>query len=348
MTIKDIAREAGVAVGTASRVLNNNPNVSDETRKKVMEVVRKHNFRLNSNAKHLKQQNNDGIAIIVKGTKNMLFADLVETLQGLVEEKGYACLIYYLDEENDEVQQAIQICVERLPMGILFLGSNLENFRKGFANIKIPCVMVTNAAESLGFENLSSVSIDDGNAAKTAVEYLIRLGHRKIGILGGEMEYDNPAKRRYQGCESAFERCDISFSPDIQFEQASFSMESGYKAMVRLLEKMPAITAVFAFSDVMALGAIRAIRDKGLRVPEDISVVGFDGIELGQYMVPRLTTIKQPSAEMAKQCVEILLHCIGNKNAVASYEKIPFEFWTGETTKVIDKERETICEKVGF
>lgn len=347
MTIKDIAREAGVAVGTASRVLNNNPNVSDETRKKVMEVVRKYNFRLNSNAKHLKQQNNDGIAIIVKGTKNMLFADLVETLQGMIKDRGFACLIYYIDEEEDEVQQAIQICIERLPMGILFLGSNLENFRKGFANINIPCVMVTNAAETLGFENLSSVSIDDGIAAKTVVEYLIDSGHRRIGILGGEMEYENPAKRRYAGCESAFERHGILFSPEIQFEQAYFSMESGYEAMLRLLDKMPDVTAVFAISDVMALGAIRAIRDRGLRVPEDISVVGFDGIELGQYMVPRLTTIKQPNAEMAERCVELLLHCISKKTA-ARYERIPFEFWTGETTKVIDKECETICEKVGF
>ena len=161
------------------------------------------------------------------------------------------------------------------------------------------------------------------------------------------MEYENPAKRRYAGCRYAFERYDIPFSPEIQFEQACFSLESGYKAMLRLLDKMPDVSAVFAISDVMALGAIRAIRDRGLRVPEDISVVGFDGIELGQYMVPRLTTIKQPNAEMAKRCVELLLHCISSKTA-ARYERIPFEFWTGETTKVIDKECETICEKVGF
>lgn len=347
MTIKDIAKEAGVAVGTASRVLNNNPNVSEETRKKVMEVVKKYNFRINSNAKHLKQQNNDGIAIIVKGAKNMLFADLLETLQGMIKDKGYACLIYYLDEEDDEVQQAIQICVERLPMGILFLGSNLENFRKGFEAIKIPCVMATNTAETLGFANLSSVSIDDGSAAKTVVEYLIDLGHRNIGILGGEMEYENPAKRRYLGCREVFQQKNIPFSPEIQFEQACFSMESGYDSMLRLIEKMPDITAVFAISDVTALGAIRAIRDKGLLVPEDISVVGFDGIELGQYVVPRLTTVKQPSAEIAEKCVELLLYCISGKMA-ARYERIPFEFWTGETTKVIEKERETICEKVEF
>lgn len=347
MTIKDIAKEAGVAVGTASRVLNNNPNVSEETRKRVLEVVEKYNFRLNNNAKHLKKQNNDGIAIIVKGTKNMLFASLVEMLQGLIKEKGFACLIYYIDEEEDEVQQALQVCVERLPMGILFLGSNLENFRKGFQQIKIPCVMVTNSAENLQYENLSSVSIDDAKAAETAIEHLIDLGHKKIGIMGGEMEYTNPAKLRYVGCQAAFDRREIPFTPQIQFEQAYFSMDSGYQAMLRLLQKMPDITAVFAMSDVMALGAIRAIRDQGLRVPEDISVVGFDGIELGQYTTPRLTTIKQPNMEIAKQCVDLLLHCISNKTA-ATYERIPFEFLPGETTKVIDKECERICGKVEF
>ena len=130
MTIKDIAKEAGYAVGTVSRVLNNQPGVSDEAREKIMEVVEKYHFRLNNNAKLLKQRYNSGIAIIVKGTKNMLFADLVETLQKLIKNSGYACFIYYIGEDDQEVEQALQICRERQPMGILFLGSNKENFKE--------------------------------------------------------------------------------------------------------------------------------------------------------------------------------------------------------------------------
>ena len=115
MTIKDIARESGYAVGTVSRVLNNHPDVSDTARERIMEVVEKYHFRLNNNAKHLKQQASNGIAIIVKGSQNMLFAAIVEQMQGMIKRKGYACLIYYIDEVEDELEQALQVLRERRP-----------------------------------------------------------------------------------------------------------------------------------------------------------------------------------------------------------------------------------------
>jgi len=335
MTIKDIAKESGYAVGTVSRVLNNQPGVSEKARLKVMEVVEKYQFRLNNNAKRLKQQySNSGVAIIVKGTKNMLFAALVETLQGLIKKSGYACFIYYIREEEHEVEQALQICRDREPLGILFLGSNKENFKERFEFIDVPCVMVTNSAAGLAFENLSSVCIDDTGAAATAVEHLLKGGHRNIGILGGEMNFSNPARSRYEGCLEAFEQYGIPFDREKQYAWSYFTMEGGYEGMKHLLEKNPELTAVFAMSDVTALGAIRAIRDSGRRIPEDISVVGFDGIEIGQYMVPKLTTIQQPATGIANRCVEILLQCI-QENQTAVREMIPFELVVGESTKVL-------------
>ena len=185
MTIKDIARESGYAVGTVSRVLNNRPDVSEQARRRVMEVVEKYHFRLNSNAKHLKQQVSSGIVILVKGSQNMLFAAIVERLQQQIEEKDYACLIYYISEQDNEVEQACQICRERHPSGILFLGSDLELFRERFSQIAVPCVLVTNSASELGFANLSSVSTDDEAAAVAAVDHLIALGHRRICACKG-------------------------------------------------------------------------------------------------------------------------------------------------------------------
>ena len=332
MTIKDIAKESGYALGTVSRVLNNQPGVSEEARKKVMEIVEKYHFRLNNNAKLLKQQCNNGIAIIVKGTKNMLFAGLVETLQRLIRENGYACLIYYIGEGDHEVEQALQVCRDRQPVGILFLGSNKENFKERFDLVDVPCVMVTNSAEGLEFSNLSSVCIDDTKAGKTAIEYLISRGHKNIGVLGGEMMYSNPAKARYAGCLQALEEQNICFHPEKQYACSFFTMESGYKAMKELLQKTSNITAVFAMSDVTAIGAIRAIKDSGFRVPEDISVIGFDGIELGQFMVPKLTTIQQPGVAIAERCVKILVECIQKKKA-AVREQISFSVITGESTR---------------
>jgi len=330
MTIKDIARESGYAIGTVSRVLNNHPDVSEKARRIIMEVVEKNHFRINSNAKHLKQQSNTAIAIIVKGTKNMLFARLVETLQGLIKERGYACLIYYLEEDDNEVEQALQVCLDRQPMGILFLGSNLEYFRNLFDKVEVPCVLVTNSAKKVNKPNLSSVSVNDEEAAKTAIELLVQLGHQNIGILGGDLEKSHVARVRFRGCAEAFLENNINFDKNAQYGIARFTVESGYSSMMQLLAKNPNITAVFAMADVIAIGAIRAIKDKGLRVPEDISVIGFDGIEMGQYTVPKLTTIKQSDEAIATRSVEVLVNSIQGNEAV--HEQVPYILLTGEST----------------
>ncbi len=336
MTIKDIAKEAGYAVGTVSRVLNNQPGVSETARQKIMEVVEKYHFKLNNNAKLLKQQHNSGVAIIVKGTRNMLFADLVETLQRLITSNGYACFIYYIGEDDQEVEQAVQVCRERQPLGILFLGSNKENFRERFQQVDVPCVIVTNSAEGLDYANLSSVCVDDVGAGKKVIEHLLQLNHKKIGILGGEMNHSNPAKSRYMGCVEALQDKEIAFDPKKQFVSCYFTMEGGYHATKTLLKMTPDLTAIFAMSDVTALGAIRAIRDSGLRVPEDVSVVGFDGIEMGQFMVPKLTTIQQSGTVLAERSVEILLQCIQNKTE-AVREEIPFSLIVGESTVALQR-----------
>lgn len=334
MTIKDIARLSGYAVGTVSRVLNGSPNVSEAARLKIEAVVKEYNFELNSNAKHLKQQTSTGIAIIVKGTQNMLFASIVEQLQGLIREKGFTCLIYYIDEDDNEVEQAIRVCKERRPRGILFLGSTLEDFRRQFSSITVPCVLVTNSAADLGFSNLSSVSTDDAAGAEMAVEHLISLGHTHIGVLSGKMDLSHAASTRYKGCLRAFAAHDIPFDPEHQLVMARFAMSSGYDAMNTLLDKMPDLTAVFAMSDVMAVGAMRAIREKGKRVPEDISIIGYDGIDMGRYLSPQLTTIRQYRETIASHSLEILLQCMQD-GAQAVHEVTPFELIPGESVQRI-------------
>lgn len=334
MTIKDIAKESGYAVGTVSRVLNNHPDVSEKARKTIMAVVEKHHFKLNSNAKHLKQQASSGIAIIVKGSQNMLFASIVERLQRLISEKKYASFIYYIGEEENEVERAERVCLERHPLGILFLGSDLEFFKERFDRLEIPCVLVTNSAAELGFDNLSSVSTDDEAGAQAAVAHLLKLGHRNIGILGGYMEKSHAAHTRYKGCEKAFAEQGMKLEPGLQYRSAFFSMEEGYHAMEQLFEQMPDLTAVFAMADVLAVGAIRAIRDRELRVPEDVSVIGFDGIELGNYLSPRLTTVRQARERIADRSLEILLSDIAGERP-AVHELLPFDIVEGESAAKI-------------
>lgn len=337
MTIKDIAKESGYALGTVSRVLNDQPGVSPEAREKILAVVAAHQFTPNSNARHLKQQAGRGIAIVVKGTRNMLFAVVLEQLQAEIRQRGYPTFAIYIDEEDDEVEQARLLCRERKPLGILFLGSNLLYFRRNFGNIPVPCTLVTNSAAALAFPNLSSVTTDDISAAAFCIGYLARRGHRNIGILGGIACGSDASCARLTGCERGFAACGLPFDPEKQYQSARFSMDSGYAAMGKLLEQFPEMTAVFAFSDVMAIGALRALQDHGRRVPEDISLIGFDGIDLGRYSIPRLTTIRQGDQEIARRGVTLLLGQIeGDKGAL--HETVPFTLVEGESVRDFVKE----------
>ena len=337
MTIKDIARLSGCSVTTVSRVLNRHPDVSASTRRRVLAVVEQYGFSPNNNAKHLKQQAGTSIAVLVKGTQNILFADLVERIQALLRGSGRDAAVYYLDEDADEVAYAVQLCRERKPVGILFLGGDLELFQTGFGAITVPCVLLTNSARELAFDNLSSLTTDDEDAAFQVIDFLLRRGHRSIGVLGGTWACSQISYRRLQGCRRAFDRRGVPFDPERQGEPCRYSLAEAYAATQRLLARSPDLTAIFAMSDVMAIGAIRALRDLGRRVPEDISVVGYDGVSIARYCVPRLTTVRQDTERLAERGVDILLRGI-ERGGRPVHEVIPFQLVEGESVAQLSRE----------
>ena len=299
MTIKDLAAQTGYSVGTISRALNNQPNVSEKARSAILRAAAESGFQLNANAKQLKQQQSHSILVVVKGISNDLFASLVQALQARVTDSSYPLIVDYMDEVENEVRRALQLCLEKKPLGILFLGGNRENFLADFDKIRVPSVLVTNDASDLPFQNLSSVSLDNTQAAKMAVEHLVSLGHRKIALVGGPREHSDTTAQRYQGCLEAFQAHRIDFNPDQDYETVRFSYAGGYQGAKNLLDRGRDFTAIFAMSDVMAVGAIRGLRDEGKNVPEDISVVGFDGLELGEFTIPRLASVSQNLKELA-------------------------------------------------
>ncbi len=343
MTIKDVARRSGYAVGTVSRVLNGHPDVSEEARRRVLAAVAETGFKPNNNARNLKQRRSESVAIMVKGAGNLFFADVLERLQSLIKGHGRAAAVYYLDEDDNEVEQAIGVCRELKPAGILFLGGNRENFQAGFGQVKCPCVLLSTRADSLGFENLSSVSTDDVAGSEQAMEFLLDMGHRRIGVIGGMNCVESPeqgcntSQLRLMGCVRACRKRGVPFHPAEQTVEYRYSMEGGYEGASELLDRGGGITALFAMCDVMAIGAMRAIRDRGLRVPEDVSVIGYDGILQSDYAVPRLSTVRQGAEQIARRGVEILLAQMEGGGSV--HEIVPFTLSTGESVHRLEEGR---------
>ncbi|HIZ45428.1 MAG TPA: LacI family transcriptional regulator [Candidatus Olsenella pullistercoris] len=331
MDIRDIARLAGYSVGTVSRVLNDHPGVSDRARERVLEVVREMGYEPNANARHLKMRGRASFAIMVKGMQNMLFNDIIEKAEGLFAAADEEARIHFVDEDADEVARAIHLDRIRHPKGFLFLGGDPNNFRAGFEQISVPCVLLTNTAEEWGLRGLSSFSTNDAEAAGCVIDYLWECGHRRIGIIGGDREVSEVSSHRLDGVVCAFERHGATFDAERCYEPCRFSMGDGYHAAMRLLERADDLTAVFAFGDVIALGVQRAISDRGFRVPADISLVGFDGVDVSQYSVPRLTTVRQDAGLLARKGVEALLAAVRDGGAEGVHESVPFRLLRRES-----------------
>lgn len=333
MTIKDLAKLSGYSLGTVSRVLNDQPNVSEQARKTILALVEQHGFERNASAQLLKQQQSKSVLLIVKGRSNEMFAAMVEKLQSLFADTDRPVIADFIDEDDNEVRRAVQLCRERKPSGVMFLGGNNENFRSDFDKIHVPSVVVTNDAHTLGFENLSSVSTDDCMGAACAVEYLLACGHRNIAVLGGDRVISDTSARRFEGCVEAFSKNGLTFDEETMYYTGRYSYESGYHGMKQALHGTKRITAVFAMADVIAIGAIRALQDGGLRVPEDISVVGYDGLRIGDYYVPKLTTVAQSVELLARRSFDLLFSCM--QGAPAQHLTVPFCLQKRESVRQI-------------
>ena len=334
MTIKDLSAQTGYSVGTISRALNNQPNVSEKARSVILKAAAESGFQLNANAKQLKQQHSNSILVVVKGSSNELFGTLIEAMQARMADSSYPLIVDYNDGTVNEVLRAVQLCIEKKPLGVLFLGGNRKNFLADFDKIKVPSVLVTNDATDLPFDNLSSVAPDNVQAAEMAIDHLVSLGHRNIAVIGSDRVVSDTTNLRWEGCMRAFSRHGVPFDPELDYVTVPYHYSGGYRGAKQLLDNGRDFTAIFAMSDVMAIGAIRALRDAGKRVPEDVSVVGFDGLTLGEYTVPKLTSVCQPIDELAERSIRLLLENIEAKSA-PQYEIVPVALAQKESARAI-------------
>lgn len=311
VTIKDIARIAGVGVSTVSRVINNKGSVSEATRKKVMDVINEYNYIPNNSARNLKITESKNIGIFVKEITNPFFNKMVPIIEQNIALRGYTPMIQNVNINSHELDIAIQEAKDRNLCGVIIMGGSYEYTEEQFEQLAIPCVLATiSAGEEVDPSLYSSVRIDDEQEGYRATKHLILLGHRRIGFLYRTLsEIVTPNDLRYKGYLRALKEHDIPFDPNLVVTNLNRN-ESGYSVgfqlMRQLYEQNRDMTAVFAFADILAIGAAKAVFSMGLSVPDDISIVGFDGIEMAEYFHPSLDTIYQPATKMALSAIEIL------------------------------------------
>lgn len=305
-TIRDVAQLAGVSVTTVSRVLNHRPDVNAATREKVERVMVECNFVGNANARSLKQLDGDVAALILRGRSNPFLSGLAETMLQFAREADISFLMESIDEKDDEFQTALRLMHEKRARGFIFIGSRLDERLEVLRGQDVPMVFATVNAVNAGLPRAASVSIDDRRMGREAMEMLIRAGHTKIAIFGGSRNQGDGLADRYIGAREACEQAGVPFD-ETRYVETRFSLEDAYNAARNFFATRSDTTAVFAMSDMVAMGVIRALKDISRRVPEDVSVVGFDGVEMGKYFIPSLSTIVQPQEEIARQSVDVLL-----------------------------------------
>ncbi len=318
ITIKDIAKLCGVGVSTVSRAMNDHPDINPETKQMIMEVIRETNYIPNNSARNLKRTDSKNIAVLVKGVDNPLFSRMIRVIEEEIGKKKYSMVVHQVEYYEDEVDAALELEREKRLCGIIFLGGFYSESSESLEQLQAPVVLVTSAKPQFEQKDTySAVSVDDVKESYKMVDYLCRQGHKNIAIITATMCDEGIGKLRLSGYYKALQKNHIKVNHKlVKYMDGSedYSMSCGYQLMMELLESGEKISAVFAISDSLAIGACRAIYDKGLKVPEDIAVAGFDGIDIATYYTPSLTTIRQPMETIAKEATRILFNVIGNKS----------------------------------
>ena len=321
-TIYDIAKKSGYSITTVSKVINNYPDVSQKTRKKILQTIEELDYHPSSNARSLMTKKYWTIGVVYieelnNGIQHPFFSAVIESFRKEMEDAGYDLLLI-----SKKIEQRKTSYIERFKQrgvdGVIVVSPiRLTNDVQEIVNHDIPSVFI-----DLYHSKVSTVNSDNVDGSIQVVKYLHSLGHRKIAhIAGGDQTF--AGKAREQGFIQGMKELGLEVRNDYIENGGLFDVSGGYEAMKKLLALKDLPTAVYAAGDMMAIGAMRAIQEAGLRVPVDISIVGFDDIELAQYVTPSLTTIKQDAQTIGQQAADLLLKQIDNKKKIPLGVMVP-------------------------
>jgi len=302
-TIKDVAERAGVSITTVSHALNQTRYVNHELVRRVRNAVRSLSYQPNALARGLRRKETRMFGMVMPDNSNPYFAELARSIEDACFERGYNVILCNSDEDPVKEQAYLSLLVEKQVDGIVFVAS--DNDCGALRNVRerdVPVVVLDRELKGMPYD---SIVVDNRHGGRQAASHLIAGGHRRIGCICGPT-YLTSAKERLEGYRDALLDAGLPLDPKL-IQAGNFHIEAGYAAMENLFRLPDPITAVFASNDLMAIGALRAIAARALRVPDDVSVVGFDDVSLAMYTEPPLTTVTQPICEIGTLATELLV-----------------------------------------
>lgn len=303
-TIKDVAKSAGVSAATVSRILNGQPGYTDATRRRVVGIIQQLGYQRNALARGLVRKQTQTLGVLLPSVSSRFANELLAGLEGEAHDRNYSAIICNTDRNGRRTAEYLRVLSEKQVDGIVFTSEFLTaEYEHLVKELSVPIVLVATMSH---YHPIPYVRVDDRLAAFSAVRYLVDKGHSHVGMISGTREDPVAGKPRVDGFVQAL--AESGLEPDDSLVvYGDFHFESGRDAADELLGSHPELTAIFAASDEMAVGVISAAWRRGLRVPHDLSVIGYDDTRDAVMTTPPLTTVHQPIAEMGAIAVQMLI-----------------------------------------
>jgi len=310
VTLKMVAEKAGVSVNTASRAINNKPDINEKTKKRILKVAQELGYIRNAAAVALRTKKTRTIGVVIADNRNPFYAEVLNGIEEASRKKDYHIILANTQRDYKKEEEAINLLLAKRVDGLLITPvQDRDDDIKNLIDANIPFVIVGRDFENIEVE---AVYNDEVKGGFLATEYLIKKGHKRIALVDGFL-YKSPARGRLEGYKKALKKYGIPLDDDL-LSVGDIDVKDGYKRTNQLFEKELDFTAIFAYNDMMAFGAMQAIQEKGLRIPQDIGLVGYDDIPFSSLISPALSTIRLKKQELGTESVKLLLSRInGNR-----------------------------------
>ena len=308
VTIKDIAKEAGVSIATVSMVLNGkDKRIPDSTRTKILEIVKKNNYIPNTVARSLVTNRTKTIGLVIPDITNPFFPEIARGVEDKAREARYSIIYCNTDDNLVQEDRCIDILIEKRVDGVIFAHSaDRQGGPTELQRLKVPIILID---RDYDFPNVrGKVLVDNFKASYEGVTYLLDQGYCNIAYIAGPMN-TNTGKDRLLGYEKALEDRKIAYRPEY-IKIGDYKREWGVEATTMLLQENLPFDAIFCGNDMIAIGAMKALKAQNMKVPDDVGVMGFDDIYMASMMEPELTTVKQPNYEMGYHAADLLIEAI--------------------------------------